>query len=112
MTLHDCNWGPSRCHICSDHLGPAGTQGLLCIRKAGDMRPNQPRAKLLIQLCKQAPSRHARDQRHVGTVAHGSWVELTYGAHSTHGLRGCPFDRLSIAEHTCNPRDAEKRGGS
>ena len=112
MTLHDCNWGPSRCHICSDHLGPAGTQGLLCIRKAGDMRPNQPRAKLLIQLCKQAPSRHARDQRHVGTVAHGSWVELTYGVHSTHGLRGCPFDWLSIAEHTCNPRDAEKRGGS
>ena len=31
---------------------PAGTQGHLCIRKARDVRPNQPQAKLLFQLCK------------------------------------------------------------
>ena len=59
---------------------------------------------MLIQLCKQAPSRHARDQRHVGTVANGSWVELTYGAHSTHSLGWCPFDRWSTPATRAAPR--------
>ena len=68
------------------------------------MRPNQPLAKLLIQLRKQAPSRHARHRLHSGTVAHGSWGELIYGVHSAHGLCACPFDRPSTPAARATPR--------
>ena len=68
------------------------------------MITTQPLAKLLIQLRKQAPSRHARDRRHSGTVAHGSWGELIYGVHSAHGLCACPFDRPSTPAARATPR--------
>ena len=44
------------------------------------------------------------DRCYEGTVANGSWVELTYGAHSTHSLGWCPFDRWSTPATRAAPR--------
>ena len=83
---------------------PAGTQGHLRIRKARDMRPNQPRAKLLFQLCKAGYKYACQGPAPLRDRCVWALGELTYGAHSTHGLHACPFDLLSAPATRATPR--------
>ena len=104
MALH--NWGPSRCHICLDHLARLVLKATCAYaRRAICDRINRERKCSFSCACRLQ----------VGMPGTGAtWGPLRMGVGRANLWRA--FDATPArmpfrpAEHACHPRDAEKRG--
>ena len=74
MALHDCHWGPLRCHLCSDHLARLVLKATCAYARHAICDRINREQNCSFSCAKQDPSRHARDRHHMGTVAHGRWA--------------------------------------